>query len=83
MGNGLYVKHFYEFGVFRFDPDSGLLFKDGRLVPLSPKTLAVLAMLLENRRAGLVEKETLLGTVWPGVFVEESESRRMESHRLR
>jgi DNA-binding winged helix-turn-helix (wHTH) protein/dienelactone hydrolase len=72
MGGRLQVKHFCEFGVFRLDPDSRLLFKNGQLVPLSPKTLAVLAMLVENRRAALVEKETLLGAVWPGVFVEES-----------
>jgi DNA-binding winged helix-turn-helix (wHTH) protein len=49
-----------------------LLFKNGELVHLPPKTLAVLAMLIENRRAALVEKETLLGAVWSGVYVEES-----------
>jgi eukaryotic-like serine/threonine-protein kinase len=70
MDNGCQVKRFYDFGAFRLDLDSGLLFKDGQLVPLSPKTLAVLSMLVENR-AALVEKEMLLGKVWPGIFVEE------------
>jgi len=72
MDNLPQAKHFCEFGVFRFDADSGLLFKGGQLVPLSAKTLAVLGTLLENRRATLVAKETLLAAVWPGVFVEES-----------
>ena len=62
----------YEFGAFRLDPDSRVLFKDGQLVPLPPKALAVLLMLVEKRGDPLVEKEALLRAVWPGTFVEES-----------
>jgi TolB-like protein/DNA-binding winged helix-turn-helix (wHTH) protein/Tfp pilus assembly protein PilF len=66
------AKHFYEFGVFRLDLDSRLLFKDGQRVPLAPKALAILQMLVDNRCDPLVEKEALLRAIWPDVFVEES-----------
>src|SRR6478672_1320543 len=66
------AKHFYEFGVFRLDLDSRLLFKDDQRVPLAPKALALLQMLVDNRCDPLVEKDALLRAIWPDVFVEES-----------
>src|SRR5262245_2342745 len=48
----------YEFGPFRLDPAEQLLLRDGCQVPLSPKVLHVLRILVE--RAGhLVDKEVL------------------------
>jgi len=60
----------YEFGPFRLDPSEHQLLRDGRAVPLTPKTLELLRVLVQH--AGhLVEKDTLLKEVWPDNFVEE------------
>jgi DNA-binding winged helix-turn-helix (wHTH) protein len=64
-------KHFLEFGEFRLDPDGPLLLRSGERVPLTPKTLDVLVVLV-GRRGSLVTKEELVSTVWPDTFVEES-----------
>ncbi|MDQ3742959.1 MAG: tetratricopeptide repeat protein [Acidobacteriota bacterium] len=61
----------YEFGPFRLNVTEGLLLCDGRPVPLAPKALAILSVLV--RKSGcLVEKSELMETVWPDTFVEES-----------
>lgn len=61
----------WEFGSFRFDADQHLLFRDGQLVPLSPKATDILLVLIENH-GQLVEKDALMKAVWPDSFVEES-----------
>jgi serine/threonine-protein kinase len=59
------------FGPFRFDAADGALFRDGAEVPLPPRALGVLALLVE--RAGrLVPKQLLLDTVWNDTFVTET-----------
>ena len=63
--------HYYLFGAFRLDPDECRLQKDGLVVPLTPKTLAMLLMLVRNH-GSLVEKGELLQELWPDTFVEES-----------
>lgn len=63
--------HYYLFGSFRLDPDECRLQKDGLVVPLAPKSLAMLLMLVRNH-GSLVEKDELLRTLWPDTFVEES-----------
>src|SRR5215471_17685253 len=64
------TKYFYDFGPFRFDPEQRLLLRDGRPVPLAPKVVESLSLLVEN--AGrLVEKEELVKRVWPDAFVED------------
>lgn len=77
MGAGLKTKHLYRFGSYTLDVDERVLFRDGQPVPLPPKDLETLLVLLEN--AGhIVEKEELLQKVWPGVFIEEGNlSRRI------
>jgi TolB-like protein/DNA-binding winged helix-turn-helix (wHTH) protein len=62
--------------IFRFDGyevDSARyeLRRDGAAVPLEPKVLDVL-LLLVHQRMRLVTKEELLREVWPGVHVSES-----------
>jgi DNA-binding winged helix-turn-helix (wHTH) protein len=60
----------WYFGPFRLDADSGCLWRDDDLIPLSPKPVALLACLVA--RAGeVVTKETLLATVWPETAVTE------------
>ena len=60
----------HRFGPFRFDPVERLLSRDGQPVPLMPKTIDTLAVLLE-RRGQVVEKAALMKLVWPDCVVEE------------
>ena len=65
------TKGLWEFGPYRLDPNARVLFRDREIVPLTPKVLDTLVVLVE--RAGqLVSKEELLRSVWPDSFVEES-----------
>jgi DNA-binding winged helix-turn-helix (wHTH) protein len=59
-----------EFGPFRFIPGDGLR-RDGRPVPLPPRALAVLTVLLASPDR-VVSKQTLMNAVWPDTFVTES-----------
>ncbi len=69
MGNP--VKHFYEFGPFRFDAEKHRLFRLGEPVPLSPKAAEALSVLLQH--AGqLLERERLMEAVWGETFVEDA-----------
>lgn len=65
------LKALYEFGPFRLDAAERLLLRDGAAVPLTPKAFDVLLALLEQP-GELLDKETLLKTVWPDSFVEEN-----------
>lgn len=59
------------FGPFVFDRASRLLARDGVEVPLPPRVLGVLALLLD--RAGqLVTKQELMSAVWRDAFVTET-----------
>ena len=60
----------YEFGDFRLDASTRLLSRRGVTVPLTPKAVDLLLALVE-RPGHLLDKETLLKTVWPDSFVEE------------
>jgi DNA-binding winged helix-turn-helix (wHTH) protein len=59
-----------EFGSFRYDPSQRLLFREGAVVPLVPKAIDTLHVLLE-RRGRMVEKAELMKLVWPDAVVEE------------
>jgi len=66
----LKTKHVYEFGPYRLDAEEKVLMRDGQAVPIQPKDLETLLVLVE--RAGhIVEKDELIEKVWPGVFIEE------------
>jgi DNA-binding winged helix-turn-helix (wHTH) protein/TolB-like protein/Tfp pilus assembly protein PilF len=65
------VRHFYEFGPFRLDPEKHRLLRDGEPVPLSPKAAEALLVLVQN--AGkLLEREALMQAVWAESFVEDA-----------
>ena len=69
---------YFEFGPFRLDVSEQMLLRDGHPVPLTPKNLAVLSVLVQN--AGhLVDKERLLNEVWLDSFVEEGTLNRSVS----
>jgi DNA-binding winged helix-turn-helix (wHTH) protein/TolB-like protein/tetratricopeptide (TPR) repeat protein len=60
----------YAFDDFRLDPVGHALFHGSKLVPLTPKALDILLVLV--RSAGhVVRKEELIQAVWPDTFVEE------------
>jgi TolB-like protein/DNA-binding winged helix-turn-helix (wHTH) protein/Flp pilus assembly protein TadD len=59
-----------QFGSFLLDLDQRVLSKDGSYVPLPPKDIETLVILVEAR-GRIVEKSELLEKVWPGTFVEE------------
>src|ERR1700682_3176366 len=63
-------KRFAEFGVFQLDLDERVLFRDQRVIPLPPKDLETLLILVENQ-GRIVEKRELMERIWPGIFVEE------------
>jgi DNA-binding winged helix-turn-helix (wHTH) protein/tetratricopeptide (TPR) repeat protein len=60
-----------SFGPFSFNHEARLLFLRGETVPLSPKALDILSVLIESH-GELVKKDELVEAVWPNTFVEES-----------
>jgi DNA-binding winged helix-turn-helix (wHTH) protein/Tol biopolymer transport system component len=60
----------YQFGPFRLDGEKRILYQDGQRVPLTPKVLDTLIVLLENH-GQIVEKNELMRRVWADAFVEE------------
>src|SRR3954454_21884585 len=63
-------KRLLAFAGFELDPGEGLLYKDGALVPLPPKALQTLLVLVDSG-GRLVTKDELMKAVWPDTFVEE------------
>jgi DNA-binding winged helix-turn-helix (wHTH) protein/Tfp pilus assembly protein PilF len=61
---------FYEFGPFSVDAGKRLLLRNGEPVPLAPKVLETLLVLIENRERVLT-KDDLLKQVWGDTIVEE------------
>lgn len=59
----------HEFGRFRFDAADATLFLDGAVVTLSPRTAAVLSVLLTNRGRS-VSRAELERAVWGETFVD-------------
>ncbi len=61
----------YRFDEFELFPNQGALWRAGERVPLMPKPLATLVVLLD--RAGeTVSKDELLSQIWGGIAVEEN-----------
>ena len=61
----------YEFGPFRVDPVKQVLLREGEPVPVTPKTLETLLILVRHSRE-VVSKDELMKELWPDSFVEES-----------
>lgn len=72
---------FYTFRSFRLDVAERRLFKEGTVVPLTPKAFDVLVYMVA-RSGHLVEKQELMNAVWPDAVVEESNLSRIV-HTLR
>jgi len=65
-----HLKRYYEFGPFSLDTGKRLLLHNGEPVPLAPKILETLLVLVENRTRVLA-KDELLQRVWGDTSVEE------------
>ena len=65
------LRHTYQFDSFVIDVEEQVLLRDGRTVPLTPKAFETL-LLLVRHQGSIVTKQKILDTLWPGVFVEES-----------
>lgn len=59
------------FGTFILDEATRLLYRAGVPVPLEPKALELLALLI-RRRPAAVSKQEIHDQVWPDTFVSES-----------
>ncbi len=62
--------YFFEFGEFRLEPVERRLLKKGRVIPLTPKALELLGLLVEND-GHLLEKDVLMEMLWADAYVEE------------
>jgi len=65
------TKRLFEFGHFRLDVTECRLLRDGVPVPLKPKVLETLVVLVENS-GHMLDKEELIRRLWPDSFVEEA-----------
>jgi len=61
---------YYQFGPFCLDSIDGLLLRQGKAVPLPPKTIETLLVLVQ-RHGQLMTKEVLITALWPDTSVEE------------
>jgi DNA-binding winged helix-turn-helix (wHTH) protein/tetratricopeptide (TPR) repeat protein len=60
-----------EFGPFRLDVSRRVLWREGEVLPVTPKALDVLAALCEQP-GEVATKDELMRRVWPETFVEEA-----------
>ena len=67
----LTLKHTYTFDSFVLDVKEQVLLRDGQPVSLTPKVFETLLLLVQHQ-GSIVTKQTMLNTLWPDVFVEES-----------
>jgi len=65
------LKEVYEFGPFRVDSEKQILLRDGKSIPLQPKTFQILLVLIRHSQE-VVTKDDLMKAVWPDTFVEEA-----------
>ena len=61
----------YQFDLFRLDTGKRLLWRETEPVQLAPKAFDTLVCLLQSS-GQVVERETLMQTLWPDTFVEDT-----------
>ena len=64
------ARRLYNFGPFQLDIGAQVLRRDGKGVPLKPKLLELLILLVESS-GRIVRKDELIKHFWPDTFVEE------------
>lgn len=55
----------YAFGLYRFDPDAGKLFRSGNVIELGPRLVDLLTIFVQHPGQALGDEE-LLEMIWPG-----------------
>ena len=65
------LSRFYSFGPFCLDARRLLLYKDGQVIPLAPRFVRALMLLVVNRGIDL-DKNYLMDQLWPNTSVEEN-----------
>jgi len=65
------TKQLYEFGAFTLDVEESRLLRGGQPVPLKPKVLETLFVLIESS-GHVIDKKELMQRLWPDSFVEEA-----------
>jgi predicted ATPase/DNA-binding winged helix-turn-helix (wHTH) protein len=61
----------YKFERFRLEAVELMLYRDGAEIPLPPKAVETLLILIESR-GRILSKDELMGSIWGNVTVEES-----------
>lgn len=61
----------YQFGKFELDNTELVLRRNGEIVPLTPKPLQALILLIQNS-GRVVSRKEMIEYLWPDAFVEES-----------
>ncbi len=64
------MPHSYRFDDVELDPQSFRLFKAGKVVPVEPKALNLLILLVE-RPGQLVPRRDIIDAVWKEAFVTD------------
>src|SRR2546423_4177404 len=65
------TRHFFEFGAFRLDLQEHRLVRDGAVVPLPPKAMEALLVLVRHP-GEMMKRGELLQAVWAEAFVEDA-----------
>lgn len=65
------TKRIFEFSDFRLDLNERLFWCGDKAVTVTPKVFDLLVLMVENP-GRLLEKDWLLQSLWPGMFVEEA-----------
>ena len=69
--NPLTTVHFHDFEGFRLDIRRRRLLRQGEPIPITPKALELLLILIEHR-GRVVDKVDLIRLLWPDTIVEEA-----------
>lgn len=59
----------YEFGQFRLDARGATLWRNDEVIPLSPKAVGLLRLLIENE-GRVVSRQEIFDSLWQDTFVE-------------
>src|SRR5262245_19732893 len=62
---------FYEFGPFRLAPDEHRLYRNGEVILIPPKEFDLLLLLVQNS-GQVMNRESLIKSLWPNTVVEEA-----------
>ena len=63
--------NYYEFGPFQLAPEEHRLYRNGEIVLLPPKEFDLLLLLVRNP-GQVMNRESLIKSLWPNTIVEEA-----------